>query len=75
MWSNATQWPEGRLPIAGENVTIKGPWTVILDMTPADINFLTIDGTLTVPNTLASGHSITANNIWVRAGVFQIGTS
>ena len=25
LWSNATQWPEGRLPTANENVTIPGP--------------------------------------------------
>ena len=50
-WSNVTQWPEGRLPIAGENVTVNGNWTIIMDIDPAAYEFLTIDGDVIIENT------------------------
>ena len=28
LWSNQSQWPEQRLPVDGENVTIPGNWTI-----------------------------------------------
>ena len=37
LWSNATQWPEGRMPVAGENVSVNGNWTVLMDVNPAPI--------------------------------------
>jgi len=50
-WSNATQWPNGVVPQAGDNVTLNGNWTVILDEDPAALNNFTIDGTLIADDT------------------------
>lgn len=50
-WSNVTQWPEGRLPAAGENVTVNGNWTIIMDIDPAACEFMTIDGDVIIEDT------------------------
>jgi hypothetical protein len=33
-WSNPNHWPSGQVPAAGENVTIEGEWTMVVDMQP-----------------------------------------
>lgn len=74
IWSNATQWPGGKLPADGDNVTIPGPWTVLMDMNPAIINFWMIDGDVIIPPTLPIAY-IVANSVWVRLGSIKAGTS
>ena len=74
VWSNAAQWPGGRLPIAGENVTVNGNWTILMDINPAPIEFLKIDGDVIVPEN-NSDANITANSIWIRAGSLKAGSS
>lgn len=55
-------------------MTIPGPWTIMMDVTPAPINFLKIDGDIIIPpNNLDV--TISANGIWVRAGSIKAGTS
>jgi hypothetical protein len=44
LWSNATQWPNGTMPVAGDNVTVNGNWTIIMDVDPAPIKYLIING-------------------------------
>lgn len=72
-WSNATQWPGGFLPQAGDNLTVNGNWTVILDVDPAYLNNLTVDGTLIADDT--RDVNITANFIHIRAGNITAGSS
>ncbi len=74
VWSNVTQWPNGRLPSDGDNITIPGPWTIIMDMNPAIINFWMIDGDVIIPPTLPIAY-IVANSVWVRLGSIKAGTS
>jgi hypothetical protein len=71
-WNNASQWPGGKLPEAGENVTVNGNWTIIMDMDPAPIKYLTIDGDVFVGdrNTV-----ISAEAIFIRAGSFNAGNA
>lgn len=71
-WSNATQWPNGVLPRAGEDVYINGNWTLFLDIDPAPAGTITIDGSLRVNDN--RDVQITAKNIFVRAGDVQFGT-
>lgn len=73
MWSNATQWPNGVLPQAGDNVTLNGNWTVILDIDPAVLNYFIIDGTLVADDT--RDVNITANSIFIRAGNLTAGST
>ncbi len=72
-WSNATQWPGGVIPQTGDNVTLNGNWTVLLDMDPNPINYFVIDGTLIADDT--RDVNITANSIHVRAGNITAGSS
>lgn len=71
-WSNLSQWPNGVLPQAGSNVTINGNWTVMLDIDPAPLDFLIIDGTLFANNT--RNVNITANSIHIRYGNISAGS-
>lgn len=73
MWSNATQWPNGVVPQAGDNVTVNGNWTVILDVDPNPLNNLTIDGTLIADD--SRDVTIISNFIHIRAGNFTAGSS
>lgn len=73
LWSNATQWPGGQVPQAGDNVTVKGEWRLLLDVDPAPLNNLTIDGNLIADDT--RDVNITANFIWIRAGNLSAGSS
>jgi hypothetical protein len=71
-WSNATQWPNGTIPKAGDNVTVKGEWRLVLDMDPNPINNLTIDGNLIADD--SRDVNIVANFIFIRAGNFTAGS-
>lgn len=71
-WSNASQWPNGTVPAANENVTVNGNWTVLLDVDPAPANYLIIDGTLVADDT--RDVNITARSIFIRAGNVTAGS-
>eukprot|EP00854_Cymbomonas_tetramitiformis_P005761 gene5761-6952_t len=45
-WSNASQWPGGIVPAAGEKVTIEPAWRMWLDVQPASLAELAIQGEL-----------------------------
>ena len=72
MWSNATQWPNEVVPQAGDNVTLNGNWTVILDVDPAPLDYFIIDGDLIADD--SRDVNITANSIWIRAGNLTAGS-
>lgn len=72
-WSNASQWPEQRMPLAGENVTVNGNWTIIMDVDPAPCQFLQIDGDVIVED--KANRNITCESIWIRAGSLIAGTA
>ena len=46
LWSNASQWPEGELPVLGADVEIPAAWRVLLDISPEPLGLLTISGEL-----------------------------
>jgi len=72
-WSNASQWPHGRMPLSGENVTVNCNWTIIMDVDPAVCEFLTIDGTVIISD--ISDRNIECQGIWIRAGSLQAGSA
>ena len=73
LWSNESQWPNERLPMAGENVTIHGNWTMLLDINPEPLQQLVIDGDLVLDSQRNSNVNITAESIWIRAGTLKTG--
>jgi hypothetical protein len=72
LWSNATQWPNEVLPQEGDNVTVSGNWTLIMDVSPPRLNNLTINGDVFVAD---KDTVIQANFIWIRAGSLHAGNS
>jgi len=73
LWSNVTQWPNGALPVDGNNVTIPCEWTVIMDMNPARIAYFEINGDVIIQDT--QDITIVAENIWIKGGSLKAGTS
>src|SRR5262245_57301254 len=49
-WSNPDTWPNRKVPIAGDKVTIGRDKEVILDVSPPALGGLSIDGKLTFSN-------------------------
>ena len=46
-WSNPDTWPNRKVPVAGDKVTIGRDTEVILDVSPPALGGLSIDGKLT----------------------------
>lgn len=61
------------MPKPGSNVTIPGEWTIIMDMDPATIDLLVIDGDVIVEDSRDS--ILKASCIWIRAGSLRAGNS
>jgi hypothetical protein len=72
VWSNTTQWPQGVLPSPGDNVTIPGEWTILMDMDPAFMNVFQVQGDVIVDD---RDTVVMANYIWIRAGSFRAGNT
>ncbi len=49
-WSDPASWPNGKLPVAGEKVTIGRDKHVLLDVSPPALGGLSIDGKLSFAN-------------------------
>src|SRR5688572_2107766 len=49
-WSDPNTWPNRKVPVAGDKVTIGRDKNVILDVSPPALGGLSIDGTLTFSN-------------------------
>jgi hypothetical protein len=60
------------LPPAGSNLTINGNWTIILDIDPAPLDFLIVDGTIYADD--SRNINITANSIHIRYGNISAGS-
>jgi len=71
-WSNVTQWPNGVLPQAGDNVTINGNWTILMDVDVENLDNITIDGDVFLTE---SNRKFSANFIWIRYGSLSAGNS
>ncbi len=69
-WSSPNSWPSGNVPLANENVTIPPGKTILLDVSPADLGDLLIEGSLIFED---KNLSLTAQTIKV-TGLLQIGT-
>lgn len=64
------------MPVDGENVTVNGNWTIIMDVNPAVAPLLTIDGDVIIENNASFPNvNITAGSIWIRAGSLTAGSA
>jgi cell migration-inducing and hyaluronan-binding protein len=70
-WSDAATWPDRKVPVAGDKVTIAKDRHVLLDVTPPALNGLTIDGKLS----FADNKDLELTSEWIMLhGELEIGT-
>ncbi len=70
-WSNPATWPDGKVPRAGDTVTIEKGKTVLLDVSPPSLGGLRIDGKLSFSD--KADIELTTESIIVY-GELEIGT-
>ncbi|MCL6252121.1 G8 domain-containing protein [Altererythrobacter sp. KTW20L] len=71
-WSDASAWPSGRVPAAGEEVTIPRGTEMLLDVSPPELRSLTVQGKLTFLN--ERDLTLTTDWIYLPGGELEIGT-
>ncbi len=71
-WSDPSAWPSGKVPAAGEQVTIPRGTEVMLDVSPPELRSLTVEGKLTFAD--ERDLALTTDWIYVPGGEVQIGT-
>ena len=71
-WSDASAWPSGKVPAAGEAVTIPRGTEVLLDVSPPELRSITVQGKLTFVD--GRDLALTTDWIYVPGGELQIGT-
>ena len=71
-WSDPSAWPDGRVPRAGDAVTIGRDKNVVLDVSPPTLRSLTIQGKLTFSD--ERDLELATDWIYVPGGQLEIGT-
>ncbi|MCL6251551.1 G8 domain-containing protein [Altererythrobacter sp. KTW20L] len=71
-WSDPAAWPEGRVPAAGDAVTIPRGTEVLLDVSPPELRSLTVDGRLRFAD--ESDLELATDWIYLRRGELLIGS-
>jgi len=71
-WSDPASWPGGKVPRAGDAVTIGRDKNILLDVSPPALRSLTIDGKLGFSD--ASDISLTTDWIYLPGGELDIGS-
>src|SRR6187551_4092503 len=72
LWSDPAAWPGGKVPGAGDAVTIARELEVVLDVDPPALRSLTIDGKLSFSDDRDIG--LETEWIYLRGGELQIGS-
>ena len=71
-WSDPAAWPDGRVPQAGDAVTIARDMDMTLDVSPPALRSLTVQGALRFAD--EGDLSLTTEWIYVAGGELEIGT-
>jgi len=71
-WSDPAAWPDGKVPRAGDAVTIAQGTHVVLDVDPPALRSLTVDGKLSFADDRDLG--LETEWIYLRGGELQIGS-
>jgi cell migration-inducing and hyaluronan-binding protein len=72
-WSDAAAWPSGKVPAAGEEVTIPRGTEMVLDVSPPALRSITVQGKLTFAD--ERDLDLVTDWIYVAGGEVQIGTA
>ena len=71
-WSDPASWPDGKVPGAGDAVTIAKDKAIVLDVTPPALRSLTINGKLSFAND--RDLALTTEWIYLSGGELDIGS-
>ncbi len=71
-WSDPASWPDGKMPAAGDAVTIGKDKAIVLDVSPPELRSLTIQGKLSFAD--AGDLSLTTDWIYLPGGELDIGS-
>jgi len=71
-WSDPATWPDGKVPRAGDAVTIARDMDVVLDVAPPALRSLTVDGKLSFADDRDIG--LETDWIYLRGGELAIGS-
>ena len=71
-WSDPAAWPDGKVPRAGDAVTIAPGTHVVLDVDPPALRSLTVDGKLSFADDRDIG--LETEWIYLRGGELEVGT-
>ncbi|MFC3100439.1 G8 domain-containing protein [Altererythrobacter lauratis] len=71
-WSDPAAWPDGRVPAAGDAVTIGRGVAMLLDIQPPALRSLTIEGSLTFSD--ERDIELVTDWIYLRGGALHIGS-
>src|SRR6185312_15268788 len=71
-WSDPASWPDGRVPRAGDAVTIERDRNILLDVNPPALRSLTVHGKLSFSNALDIG--LKTDWIYLAGGELDIGS-
>src|SRR6185437_14197652 len=71
-WSDPASWPDGRVPRAGDAVTIERDKAIVLDVNPPALRSLTVHGKLAFSNALDT--ELTTEWIYLSGGELDIGS-
>ena len=71
-WSDPASWPSGKVPVAGDAVTIARNREIVLDVSPPALRSITVQGKLTFAD--ERDLDLVTDWIYVPGGEVQIGT-
>src|SRR5690606_4682433 len=71
-WSDRSAWPSGKVPVAGDEVTIPRGTEVVLDVSTPVLRSLTVQGKLTFADT--RDLELSTDWIYLPGGHLQVGT-
>lgn len=65
LWSDAKNWPDQKLPVAGDQVEIPCEWNMKLDVDTPDLDELVVNGKLYFDDSRKLS-KLRSKTIWVR---------
>jgi len=71
-WNVSTDWPDGKVPVEGDDVHIESGWQMVFNLNPSPVyKLIRVNGKLTFENTTDT--HLKAKHLFVRAGELHIG--
>jgi len=73
-WNNSEDWPNGTVPVEGEDVHIEPGWNMIFNLNPSPVyKLIRVNGNLTFENTTDT--HLRCKHLFIRAGELHVGSA